>query len=72
MNSRIHIYGQKSFQGDAWIILNREGAEKLRFCIQNILEGSRGVDESFETFANDGKRYTIHIKIDEGVFERKR
>jgi hypothetical protein len=65
MNNTIHIYGQKSFHDDVWIVSNREGLKELYCAIREALASNK--KDTLRAFVNDGEGYEIHIKIDDRV-----
>lgn len=67
MNNIVHVYGQESFHDDVWIVADREGMERLYSSMGEIINGSGGLQQSFETCVNDGEGYSIHVKFDNTI-----
>jgi hypothetical protein len=58
----VHIYGQKIWHDDVFIIANREGLLALQKAISEALEKGKGVAE---VFVADGEGYNVEILLND-------
>lgn len=68
----IHIFGQKAFHDEAFIVANYEGMKKLYDAIEEVLQKfifkrmyPPNKEKMIEVYVNDGEGYDLYIKIDD-------
>ncbi len=59
----IHIHGQFSWHGEAYIVANAEGLLRLMTAINEAMANGIGVEQ---VFTNDGEGYYLGVKLIEG------
>ncbi len=60
----IHIFGQRAFHDDVFIVGNYEGIRDLYFALTEAMQGK---EEVIPVYVNDGEGYNIYVKIDDRI-----
>ncbi|MGB9805001.1 hypothetical protein [Desulfofundulus sp.] len=61
----LHVYGQRAWHDDVYIVGNRQGLETLLAAVKQALKESRGETDS-DVFTADGEGYSVIVLRQDG------